>query len=67
MFPQIPFRRVDWLVSSLLAGTLFLSVTAVPLYLWFFGSDCFQIALFFAMLVGAVSPSRSDTIASFLM
>jgi hypothetical protein len=50
MFPQIPFRRVNWLVSSFPIGTLFLSVTAVPLYLWFFGIDCFQIVLFFAML-----------------
>jgi hypothetical protein len=37
MFPRIPFDRVNWLVSSFLIGTLFLSVTAVPLYLWFFG------------------------------
>jgi len=49
MFPRIPFDRVNWLVSSFLIGTLFLSVTAVPLYLWFFGIDWFQIALFFAM------------------
>jgi stearoyl-CoA desaturase (Delta-9 desaturase) len=51
MFPQIPFHRVNWLVSSFLIGTLFLSVTAVPAYLWFFGIDGFQILLFFAMLV----------------
>src|SRR5260370_17580519 len=50
MFPQIPFRRVDWLVSSFLIGTLLLSITAVPVYLWFFGIDQFQIVLFFAML-----------------
>src|ERR1700730_11246188 len=50
MFPRIPFHRVNWLVSSFLIGTLFLSVTAVPLYLWFFGIDWFQISLFFAML-----------------
>jgi stearoyl-CoA desaturase (Delta-9 desaturase) len=50
MFPQIPFRRVDWLVSSFLIGTLLLSITAVPVYLWFFGIDPFQIVLFFAML-----------------
>jgi stearoyl-CoA desaturase (delta-9 desaturase) len=50
MFPQIPFHRVNWLVSSFLIGTLFLSVTAVPLYLCFFGIDWFQITLFFAML-----------------
>src|ERR1700740_2163762 len=50
MFPQIPFHRVNWLVSSFLIGTLFLSITAVPVYLWFFGIDQFQIVLFFAML-----------------
>src|SRR5258707_12520622 len=50
MFPQIPFRRVDWLVSSFLIGTLFLSIPAVPVYIWFFGIDLFQIVLFFAML-----------------
>src|ERR1700758_4730372 len=50
MFPQIPFHRVNWLVSSFLIGTLFLSFTAVPAYLWFFGIDQFQIVLFFAML-----------------
>src|ERR1700722_19352909 len=50
MFPQIPFHRVNWLVSSFLIGTLFLSITAVPVYLWFFGIDRFQIVLFFAML-----------------
>jgi stearoyl-CoA desaturase (delta-9 desaturase) len=30
-------------------GTLFLSLTAVPAYLWFFGMDWFQITLFFVM------------------
>src|ERR1700747_198275 len=50
MFPQISFHRVNWLVSSFLIGTLFLSITAVPAYLWFFGVDQFQIVLFFAML-----------------
>ena len=50
MFSRFPFNRVDWLVSSFLIGTLFLSLTAVPLYLYFFGIDWFQIALFFVML-----------------
>ena len=50
MFPHIPFHRVNWLVSSFLIGTLVLSVTVVPVYLWFFGIDWFQIALFFVML-----------------
>jgi stearoyl-CoA desaturase (delta-9 desaturase) len=49
MFSRIPFYRVDWLTSSFLIGTLFLSLTAVPAYVWFFGIDWFQIALFFAM------------------
>src|SRR5271157_190894 len=49
MFSRFPFQRVDWLVSSFLIGTLFLSITAVPLYIWFFGVDWFQIALFCVM------------------
>jgi stearoyl-CoA desaturase (delta-9 desaturase) len=50
MFSQFPFHRVNWLVSSFLIGTLFLSLTAVPVYLYFFGIDWFQIVLFFVML-----------------
>jgi stearoyl-CoA desaturase (Delta-9 desaturase) len=50
MFSQFPFKRVNWLVSSFLIGTVFLSLTAVPLYLYFFGIDAFQIGLFFFML-----------------
>jgi stearoyl-CoA desaturase (Delta-9 desaturase) len=50
MFPEIPFKRVNWLISSFLISTLFLSITVAPLYLWFFGIDWFQITLFFVML-----------------
>src|SRR6201984_3862272 len=50
MFSRFPFNRVDWLVSSFLICTLFLSLTAVPLYLYFFGIDWFQVVLFFLML-----------------
>jgi stearoyl-CoA desaturase (delta-9 desaturase) len=50
MFSRFPFDRVNWLISSFLIGTLFLSLTAVPLYLYFFGIDWFQIVLFFFML-----------------
>ncbi|HEX6563193.1 MAG TPA: fatty acid desaturase [Chthoniobacterales bacterium] len=50
MFSQFPFKRVNWLVSSFLIGTLFLSLTVVPLYLYFFGIDWFQVVLFFLML-----------------
>ena len=50
MFKNIPFHRVNWVTSSFLIGTLFLSLTAVPLYIWNFGLDWFQCALFFVML-----------------
>ena len=49
MFSRIPFQRVNWLISSFLIGTLFLALTAVPVYIWFFGIDWFQIALFLFM------------------
>ena len=49
MFPRIPFNRVSWPTSSFLIGTLFLSLTAVPAYIWFFGIDWFQIGLFSVM------------------
>jgi stearoyl-CoA desaturase (delta-9 desaturase) len=52
MFSRIPFEKVNWLISSFLIGTLFLAVTAVPTYLWFFGLDTFQIVLFFVMFFG---------------
>jgi stearoyl-CoA desaturase (Delta-9 desaturase) len=49
MFSRIPFDRVNWLISSFLIGTLTLSLTAVPAYLWFFGLDVFQVILFAVM------------------
>jgi stearoyl-CoA desaturase (delta-9 desaturase) len=49
MFSRIPFEKVNWLISSFLICTLFLAVTAVPAYLWFFGLDTFQIILFLVM------------------
>jgi stearoyl-CoA desaturase (Delta-9 desaturase) len=54
MFSQIPFQRVNWLISSFLIGTLALTLTAVPLYIWRFGLDSFQVILFLVMfsLVG---------------
>jgi stearoyl-CoA desaturase (delta-9 desaturase) len=51
MFPRIPFNRVNWTTSSFLIGTLFLSLTAVPLYIWHFGLDWFQAAFFFVMFL----------------
>jgi len=50
-FFRLPIDRINWVTSSFLVGTLALALTAVPLYLWFFGLDWFQVALFFAMLL----------------
>jgi stearoyl-CoA desaturase (Delta-9 desaturase) len=50
VFSRIPFNRVNWITSSFLIGTLFLSLTAVPLYIWHFGLDWFQAIFFFVML-----------------
>ena len=49
MFPRIPFKKVNWVTSSFLIGTLVLSLTAVPLYLWHFGLDWFQAVFFLVM------------------
>lgn len=49
MFKNIPFEKVNWVTSAFLMGTLFLSLTAVPLYIWHFGLDWFQVILFFVM------------------
>jgi stearoyl-CoA desaturase (delta-9 desaturase) len=48
---RFPFERINWTTSSFLIGTLALTLTAVPLYLWFFGLDRFQVSLFFVMLL----------------
>ena len=50
LFFRLPYERINWVTSSFLIGTLFLTLTAVPTYLWFFGLDWFQAALFFVML-----------------
>src|SRR5256885_8435501 len=47
---HLPLDQINWLTSCFLIGTLALTLTAVPLYLWFFGLDWFQVVLFFAML-----------------
>lgn len=47
---RIPVDRINWTTSSFLIGTFVLTLTAVPLYLWYFGIDWFQASLFFALL-----------------
>src|SRR5437588_11657900 len=51
MLSRIPFNRVNWTTSSFLIGTLALTLTALPLYLWQFGLDWFQLALFAALFL----------------
>ncbi|HJT82799.1 MAG TPA: hypothetical protein VJ719_16500 [Chthoniobacterales bacterium] len=43
---RIPIHRVNWTTSAFLIGTFFLTLTAVPLYLWHFGFDWFYFAVF---------------------
>src|SRR3954469_21494993 len=50
MFRRIPFDRINWTTSSFLIGTFLLTLTALPVYLWYFGVDWFQIAMFFFFL-----------------
>lgn len=47
---RFPIDRINWITSAFLFGTVVLTVTAVPFYLYHFGLDWFQVALFFAML-----------------
>jgi stearoyl-CoA desaturase (delta-9 desaturase) len=49
IFHRIPFHKVNWSTSSFLIGTFLMSLTLVPAYIWHFGIDWFQIALFVVM------------------
>jgi stearoyl-CoA desaturase (delta-9 desaturase) len=46
---RLPFDRINWVTSSFLIGTLLTALTGVPIYLYHFGIDWFQIALFVFM------------------
>jgi stearoyl-CoA desaturase (delta-9 desaturase) len=48
---SLPTERINWVSSSFLIGTALLSVTAVPLYLWYFGFDWFHFGTFFVMFL----------------
>jgi stearoyl-CoA desaturase (Delta-9 desaturase) len=43
---RLPASRINWTNSSFLIGTFVVTCTAVPLYLWNFGVDWFQISMF---------------------
>ena len=47
---SLPWHRVNWITSSFLIGTAFLTVTCLPIYLWFFGLSWFHVAMFFLFL-----------------
>ena len=47
---RLPLDRINWVTSSFLIVTLVLTLTTVPIYLYHFGLDWFQVALFFVML-----------------
>jgi len=56
---RIPFHRINWPTSLFLIITLLTSVTALPVYLWHFGLDWFQIVL---LLVTFALSSMSITL-----
>ncbi len=43
---DFPFHRINWITSSFLIGTLILTLTAVPAYIWHFGLRWHDIVLF---------------------
>jgi stearoyl-CoA desaturase (delta-9 desaturase) len=47
---RFPIERVNWVTSSFLIGTFVLTLTAVPLYLWYFGFDWFYFVVAFVLL-----------------
>jgi len=47
---RIPIDRINWTTSAFLIGTFFLTLTAVPWYLWYFGVDWFHFAVFGVLL-----------------
>lgn len=56
---RIPFNRINWPTSLFLMGTMLVSLTALPVYLWFYGLDWFQVVLF---LVFFAASSMSITL-----
>ena len=48
---RLPAARINWLNSSFLIGTAVVTFTAVPLYLWRYGADAFQVGLFLAFFI----------------
>ncbi|MBJ7257922.1 MAG: fatty acid desaturase [Chthoniobacterales bacterium] len=51
LISRIPWERVNWTTSIFLAVINTLAVTAVPLYIWKYGLDWFQVSLFLSMVI----------------
>ena len=51
---RIPFDRVNWITSSFLIGTALIALIGLPIYLFKFGIDWFQFAMFFFYLVATM-------------
>lgn len=51
MFPNFPFDRINWFTSSFLILSVLASAIGVPLYIYHFGIDWFQITLFFVYFI----------------
>ena len=48
---RLPSARINWINSSFLIGTAVVTSTAVPLYLWHFKADAFQVAMFLGFFI----------------
>ncbi len=46
MHRSFPFSKVNWITSIFLLATLLVAVIGTPIYLWHFGLDWFQVAMF---------------------
>ena len=49
---RIPWKQIHWSNTIFLLTTLLLTLTAVPAYLWRYGLDWFQAALFLGFFIG---------------
>ena len=50
---RLPFDRINWINSSFLIGTTIVTLTGVPLYLWHYGLDLFQVSMFFLFFIAS--------------
>jgi stearoyl-CoA desaturase (delta-9 desaturase) len=48
---RLPSSRINWTNSSFLIGTAIVTCTAVPVYLWNYGADAFQVSLFLTFFI----------------